>query len=857
MTIKDILLKKLNSILNTPLEKKITQGLFFTGMSLITIPILYKLINFKYISDSSTIELNNGGGNHYLSLIIGLILVVTSIYLLFYFKNKEKNVATLNETVTRKIPQKLLLQYTTMIKREKFLDSYQSNLDILNLVSKYINSNNLPISVEIEFNNERIILYSSSKTTIKLVFLADLVLTSDFDKLITGEISLLEFINIINNTNILLEDFDKLDFSWEKYLKRYGFNWTNIIPREEPLAKSILNEKSVLWVYGNTCTGKTYLGLQLYKNNNNPIVFNSTYGGSISVDMTLLLLRHGSNCSLLLDDLQTNYKLSRKVLNEIEQYKKSYVIKKVEIILISWKDLYYDLSLNYDIDSISVDSSQFLFYLKNKIPSKRVSEVLDVTKSNIAILDVARKLLKSKTIDNKDLKGEIFKYFVPFDTHDDLLKVYICSVLGTFDFEIDIEFLKKITNSKTIFNSNKMPTLKTDDNHIFLGHRAISSFIYDYLKETTSFHNQFPRDEVIIKYLESIDAKKLWTALTQIIGTETNKDIGSYTPLWKLMINFKEAITEQAKYNVSWDNTPSSMYFAIKTLSLLGLVDEYEKTLDEFLNNFKIINNNIIISFDKLQTTYDFIKIKERMENEDTFLENNSYEKGIDINPEEMHKNWLFGLYIGLSKEIKESSEDKLSNLVLKDIINSQKDDGSWYPSRVPWVTSRILIGLGESHNKDAVFIEKSISYLLTQLKDGYCEAHTGGWNNIYETTALCLEALTEIGFNCKENEITNQALKFLLDNKKRWMNEKNELDGTATACLLIKNFGINQDLFNYIEELSSRNLSSLISNDINFNIEQSCKSAQIGYYIIDLSWFILRQDLSGLLEAFLKRSNT
>ena len=319
MTIKDILLKKLNSILNTPIEKKITKGLFFAGISLITIPILYKLINFKYTSTSSTIELHNGGDSSYLSLAIGIILVITSIFLLFYFRNKEeKDINNSTKIMHKTIPQKLLLQYTTMVQREEFLESYQSNLDILNQVARYINSNNLLISIEISFDNEKIILHSSSKTTIKLIFPANIVLTTDFDKLITGEISLLEFINIVNNSSIAIEDFDKLDFSWKKYLKRYSFNWTNIIPREEPLSKSILNEKSVLWIYGNTCTGKTYLGLQLYKKSNNQIVFNSTYGGSISNEMALLFLRYGSNCSLLLDDLQTNYELSRKFLNEID-----------------------------------------------------------------------------------------------------------------------------------------------------------------------------------------------------------------------------------------------------------------------------------------------------------------------------------------------------------------------------------------------------------------------------------------------------------------------------------------------------------------------------------------------------------
>ena len=76
-------------------------------------------------------------------------------------------------------------------------------------------------------------------------------------------------------------------------------------------------------------------------------------------------------------------------------------------------------------------------------------------------------------------------------------------------------------------------------------------------------------------------------------------------------------------------------------------------------------------------------------------------------------------------------------------------------------------------------------TFLISSIKDEKWEAHTGGWNNVFETSSLCLEALIKCGVDC-ENGLVNDVVNYLLRNSQMWMLENNEIDGATTACSLL-----------------------------------------------------------------------
>jgi len=81
--VKQILLTKLNSFLNSPIEKKMAYGSFVGGISLITMPYIRNFINLKLETKNVAISLNKGeGATDSLYLIIGILLLILSLYLL-------------------------------------------------------------------------------------------------------------------------------------------------------------------------------------------------------------------------------------------------------------------------------------------------------------------------------------------------------------------------------------------------------------------------------------------------------------------------------------------------------------------------------------------------------------------------------------------------------------------------------------------------------------------------------------------------------------------------------------------------------------------------------------------------------
>ena len=79
--VKKILLKKLDNFLNSPIEKKMAYSSFLGGIGLTTMPYIGKYINLKLTTKDVNISLINGEGDGILSITIGLLLLILSLYL--------------------------------------------------------------------------------------------------------------------------------------------------------------------------------------------------------------------------------------------------------------------------------------------------------------------------------------------------------------------------------------------------------------------------------------------------------------------------------------------------------------------------------------------------------------------------------------------------------------------------------------------------------------------------------------------------------------------------------------------------------------------------------------------------------
>lgn len=729
-----------------------------------------------------------------------------------------------------------------------------------------VNKNSCDLNLSFVSEKNKLFEVQSADKSDEMYFQID-INKVDFDllnQLLFGQISCSDFLQksselIDEKTSSMKyhEMLEKTKKSWRNFLERVGYKEEDFVsPDEAAEAKKIIKEKNILWCYNKSCSGKTFLGIHtLACFNGNKFVFNPVVGNTCDVDMMKVLLEFGTNCELLIDDLQCDVELARNLLKFICANVENIQSRNIHIFLISWSSLACAnefLDYTEKIETIQTNPKKFINLLKREIDDPRL---LDICGDNLALISTARRLKREQEENEGIYIDKLFQYFVQTTDNEQLRMIHVLAVLGMYELEAPSPFIRTYGTLKT----ENITTLKIVDNAIFLAHRTICKFIAEYIEEREKGCELYRRQDIITNYINYIDSTKKWKVLLHLMGESNRSDISAVSPIWNLMYECQKNLKKRSEIDPSWKNTPSSMYFVISTANMLGTVDEYKKVIDSLCSNFIVKEDEIEIRYDFLKTTDDFKTIKKRMikedfKNGDYSLE---YESGVSIDRERMHRNWLFGLMIGIKDVLIEFGHGELIQRIEEKLLELQDDEGYWYPKRVPWVTARILIGLGEAHyTVENEVVSKGIRYLLSMISGDRWKAHTGTWNKDFETSSLCLEAFIKCHADY-EGEETKKVQDYLCDSSPTWMSPKYEIDGAPTACTLIKILGIQDDLLDYINELAKRNIHNIINQNesIDYTKEQSCKVTQIAYYVIELCWYILEKDIFNVLEDFMARS--
>lgn len=743
----------------------------------------------------------------------------------------------------------------------------QDNFDLYKNIYEHITINNnehfMSINANIHFFEETTgnkISINNNPEFLDLYIDIKTIPVDEFDKFIFCEQDILTL--IINHCKktigVEFKDLngllDKAYKSWENYLNRIGYDDKKLINVPEiTYMKRALSNKGVVWCHNKSCSGKTYAAIKILKSNKKIAVFNPCFQSSCSYEFVKLFLAFGRDFTILIDDIQCDvekaYELIANISNNIIKIKEN----NNKVFIVSWSSLFFDdrfAKIKNGIPDFSTSVEKCIALLTTKI---RDEKLLKICGNNIALLNAASKI-NNDTIGDSETK--LFNVFVHTNDEKKLQQIYKLSVLGIYEYAPSYSFL-----DGSIISSDDIHTLKIMDQKYYVGHREICNFIAGHIEKMAV--SELPnRYDIIVEYIMSVDNNSKWKTIKQLIGETGSENLKAISPILNTLNCFEAELSMQTNKDPSWNNTPSSMYFVLKTAELLGVADEYKGVLSALCNNIVTSNNPPYISlkYNQLKTTNDFIQIKKRMINEDKSNLPSDYEEGENFSSDIAHKNWVLGLIVGLKDVLIKNGYQELYDRAIKELFLNQNEEGYWYPKRIPWITARILIGLSQAgYTINNIHMAKAIEYLLNILGDSsYWDAHTGGWNSIYETSSLCLEALIGSGFNCESNEKVQKVTTYLLSKTNNWTEKGNEIDGSATACELLKIVGIESDLLKYITALCDRCIYDSVheSENLNYDVLQSCNTTQIASYTVELCWYILERDLPSLLEDFINRSS-
>ncbi|MDR0752070.1 MAG: toll/interleukin-1 receptor domain-containing protein [Christensenellaceae bacterium] len=686
----------------------------------------------------------------------------------------------------------------------------------------------------------------------------------DFDEFIFGRKNITDIVRkYCNSVGVdfigidLTTTFENAYGSWDSYLNRIGYDEENLInsPETDKMKTSLL-ERNIVWCHNKSCSGKTYTAIKLLLNTQRKcVVYNPCFQLSCDYNLVKLLLAIGKNFSLLVDDIQCDVEKAKELLDFVYNNANSFVNRNIKVFIVSWSSLLIEDDFKWYstvLPTFTTNPNDYIELLRTKIKNK---SLLSVCGDNIALLNAASKVAADAS---GNLEEHLFKVFVHTSEANKLVQIHKLCVLGIYEYTASKEFLGLPVISVDDFN-----TLKIAGTKYYAGHREICQFVASYI-EQLEIPNLSERRSIIREYIMSVDNAQKWRTLKQLVGGRGAEDLNAISPIWNTLYCFEQEIKTQTEKDPSWSNTPSSMYFVLNTASLLGVAEDYIDVLKSFCDKFSLSDQQPFISlkYDEIKTTNDFLQIRTRMIDEDSISYLTDYETGSEFDCASAHKNWVLGLIVGLKKELIDAGYESLYDNAIKELFRIQNSEGFWYPKRVPWVTARIIIGLSQAGYSVANdHVKNAIDYFFNILgNNSFWEAHTGGWNSIYETSSLCLEAIFRSGYyECnKQNEAVSRVTNYLLQNKGDWMAENNEIDGSATTCSLLKIVGIKKDLLQYITDLCERCIFNTVSENetLDFNQVQSCNTTQIASYIIELCWYIFERDLPSLLENFVSRSS-
>jgi len=376
--------------------------------------------------------------------------------------------------------------------------------------------------------------------------------------------------------------------------------------------------------------------------------------------------------------------------------------------------------------------------------------------------------------------------------------------------------------------------------------------------------------EIVLRYLNSVPTE-IWAVLQLINragGIQISDHIQKRTRIlaesWRSIGELLKKIYDQQNEDPTYGKTPSSAAFACEAL---GAIDDYKAakgSIDFLRRIYNIEKGKIRIDLTGLATLTDFDEILIRMKKQDVQLKIQGkapLEKGDSIDINSFHRNWLCGIILSAEGALGEL-DPKILQTIAKAVLKRAHVDGYFHPSRVPWSTARVLIGIGSCGlDLSNPAVKRATEWLMRSRSKGgarenkHWEPWTRDWNTPVETTALCIIGLRKVGVSAN-NKVLNDATDWLFQDEQvgEWSQLGREFDAALAIeayTLMGRDFGKIFDKIRWLSEWAeSQALWRNVGKTAKETQEQTCLIVQTAAFLVNTMWRILKTDLPGLLKG-------
>jgi hypothetical protein len=594
------------------------------------------------------------------------------------------------------------------------------------------------------------------------------------------------------------------------------------------------------------------------------------------------------NALLIIDDIQSSPSVARYILTLTRLLRLAGSAENLNVMAISWPDYAQQIQRELKgwsiIDVVPSDAQRVLLAkYKNVGKAPSADELLAVAGDDILvwrlILDSPR--LQSSGLSRQSIADEVWSRKTKTYRGDiDMAKrvILVAAILGRYELELTEGFIENQTgvNKTSLSLMYKTRILRKNGDKTVLGHRSLCSLLADKLSREEDIWSYFrsagkpskPVD-IIQEYIRSVDAAEVWVLLKTLRGQVGFKDIASIdqraqtlADAWQAIDSLVERIEQQEAIDFSWGTALSSTLFAVEALSSIGKREKARPSIEFMRTYWKATEENIAV-FSGTNERFDFDQILSHMQEEDDTVGAPfpNAQSAKEIDPNRFHHTWINGVILCSEAAFKEKKPQELERLAIL-VERLQEPDGNFYPSRVPWCTARVLMGLTRCGRKysNSLSVKKACDWLLRPItqggvyQDGVWESGTGVWNTSVETTAMCMLALILAGIPTNDPRL-QPAWKFLLSRRSEWVKSKRELDGVLALSAHVAISGDWQDVrtevYYLLKWARGEAFWDSAAKTSKETFDQSLKVVFIAATLIDVVWSTLRFSLPIFLDAF------
>jgi len=345
--------------------------------------------------------------------------------------------------------------------------------------------------------------------------------------------------------------------------------------------------------------------------------------------------------------------------------------------------------------------------------------------------------------------------------------LYEFACLGSFDIEIPMWLRLKYEQHERPFGR----LIERADTTYRIGSRSVAREVARYLyrrwKDDPDHPLPHPADKanrqlaaigdpLIRSQLERLDL----IHLTRQGGGQAGQRLAN---IWSLHLRMVDLLVRKANDDPEWGDNAASAAFAAMALYRLERTDEADgcaRFVRERWDPFTSPALPTWIGTDASAEARDIRNLQHMMRLEDEQRaqaagsgDDRRWQEELrseHIDLDKMHRTWMLGVLLSFEAADPAAQDDRVDALH-KAADEAWKQDGCFYPARIPWVTARVLIGLCEAGLSESPVASRAAEWLLSwkeppDAKPMGWSSGTGAWNTKAMTNAMCLIALLKQG---------------------------------------------------------------------------------------------------------------